>query len=352
MMGILRTYSMIWIVTCLFLVSGTSVMADRGSVSPEPSKLSQESQRAIILHNSQEEVLILATELRAEKETSILEFIPFPSEPTIKLAAGDPFKAIERLMHKKGLLFISREISKSGRTLVPIEIKLSQQIGLHDVTVIKINELSDFTQWVRAFFSKKGIKVTNNLSRFYETAQDYVDRGIHYFVFDYVSLKTETQSIKPLIYRFKTHKMYYPLKTSNVGGGEGLVELIVVSPGSLPGAKINSPWSPFRHLYDPYFELSTSPEVGFGLSNSKRVYPEEIEIMYPEANGFFSKTKTLYIQVMRYVGAYNFKDDICFDISQLDARIYAWVREGGPNLWEMRHYLRPVGGDKTGMQNN
>jgi hypothetical protein len=345
MMGILRKPFFVLIVTCLLLIPGNSVMADRGSVSPGPVKLSQESQRAIILHNSQEEVLILGPELKAEKNTAILEFIPFPSEPTIKLAAGDPFEEIERLMRKKGLLCISHEVPKSGRTLVPIEIKLSRQIGLHDVTVIKINELSDLTQWVRAFCSKKGIKVTNDLSRFYETAQEYVDRGIHCFVFDYVSLKTETQSIEPLIYRFKTRKLYYPLKTSNAVGGKGLVELIVVSPGSLPNAKINSPFARSGSLCDPYFKLSTSPEIGFGLSNSRRVYPEEIEIMYPQAEAFFSKTKTLYIQVMRYVGNYSFKDDVLIEIPKLDPRAYAWVQEGGPNLWEMRHYLRPVDSD-------
>ncbi len=346
-MGILRKRFLVLIVIGLFLIPGTSVMADRAAVSLEPIKLSQASQRAIILHNSQEEVLILGTELRAEKETTILEFIPFPSEPTVKLAAGDPFEAIERLMRKKGLLFMSRKRSKSGRTLVPIEIKLSQQIGLHDVTVIKINELSDFTRWVRAFFSKKGLEFTNDLSRFYEAAQEYVDRGIHYFVFDYVSLKTETQSIEPLIYRFTTYKMYYPLKTSNLVGGEGLVELIVVSPGSLPGSRINSPFARSGSLYEPYFKLSTSPEIGFGLSNSKRVSPEEIETSYPGANEFFSKRKTLYIQAMRYVGACNFKDDVSFEMSKLDARAYAWMQEGGPNLWEMRHYLRPVGRDRN-----
>ncbi len=94
------------------------------------------------------------------------------------------------------------------------------------------------------------------------------------------------------------------------------------------------------------FKLSTSPEIGFGLSNSKRVYPEEIGIMYPQANGFFSKTKTLYIQVMRFVGNYNFKDDVFIEIPKLDPRAYTWVQEGGPNLWEMRHYLRPVDSDK------
>ena len=48
---------------------------------------------------------------------------------------------------------------------------------------------------------------------------------------------------------------------------------------------------------------------------------------------------------MRYIGEYDFKDDFVFESSKLDARAYAWVQEGGPNLWEIRHYLRPIGGD-------
>jgi hypothetical protein len=345
MMGILRKQFLMLIVTGLFLIPGNSVMAGKGSVSPGPVKLSQDSQRAIILHNSQEEVLILGTELRGEKATTILEFIPFPSEPTIKLAVGDPFEAIERLMHKNGLVRLSRDLSKSGRKMVPIEIKLSQQIGLHDVTVIKINELSDFTQWVRDFFRKKGIKVTNDLNSFYKNAEDYVNRGIHYFVFDYVSLKTETRSIEPLIYKFKTRNIYYPLKTSNVVGGEGLVDLIVISPGSFHGDKIHSPYYRSRDLCVPNLKLGNSSKTVFELSNSKGVNPEQIEPIYPEAKAFFSKTKHLYIQAMRYIGAYDFKDDFVFDSTKLDGRAYDWVQEGGPNLWEIRYYLRPIGGD-------
>ena len=55
----LRRHFGILIITCLFLISSNSAMADKGSVSPWPVKLSEDSQRAIIMHNSQEEVLIL-----------------------------------------------------------------------------------------------------------------------------------------------------------------------------------------------------------------------------------------------------------------------------------------------------
>ena len=210
--------------------------------------------------------------------------------------------------------------------------------------MIKINDISAFTQWVRGFFSKKGIKVTNDLSSFYKNAEDYVNRGINYFVFDYVSLKREKRLIEPLIYRFKTDKIYYPLKTSNVVGGEGIVDLIFISPGSFTGGKFKNPR--FSHFYSSYFELSDSPRIGFDISNSKRVYPEEIKTIYPEANEFFSKTKKLYIQAMRYIGSYNFKDDFFFDISKLDPRTYVW-RVWSPwgrpeRLWENRYYLSPV----------
>jgi len=316
------------------------------AVLPESLKLSQKSQRAIIMHNSQEEVLILTRELKAKKETNILEFIPFPSEPTIKLATGNPFKEINKLIHKNDLMLLG-DMSKSGRQLVPIGIKLSKKIGLHDVTVIKINELSVFTQWVRDFFRKKGIKVTIDLTSFNKNAEDCINRGIHYFVFDYVSLKKETQSIEPLIYRFRTKKIYYPLKTSNVAGDKGIVGLIFISSGSFRGDRINQSrhlYNNQSNLYTPYFKLSRSPETRFrfDLSNSKRVYPEQIEPIYPEAKKFFSKTKKLYIQAMSYYGVCNFKDDFAFDTAKLDPQAYAWAQEGGPNLWEIRHYLRPV----------
>ncbi|MGB9681789.1 MAG: hypothetical protein ACP5RW_00745 [bacterium] len=310
-----KIYLLLYVVILLLLSSPNPLLADRASVSPEPISLSQDFQRAIIMHNSEEEILILGTELKAGKDTDILEFIPFPSEPDVKLAVGDPFKEIERLMvEEKGIALIDRSIFKGGGgEASPVEIKLSEKIGLHDVTVIKINDISGFTQWVEKFFNRKGIKVSSDLSGFYRNAEDYVKRGINYFVFDYVSIKTETHTIEPLVYRFKTVKLYYPLKTSNIIGGSGIVDLIFISPGS------------FSQM--DYFRFSDDLRNIFELSNSVRVYPDELEKIYPGASGFFSKIDKIYIQMMRYNGPYNFSQDFLYDVSKLDPRSYAWENE-------------------------
>jgi hypothetical protein len=332
------------IIVCLFLTSDNLAWADRGSVSPWPVKLSEDSQRAIIMHNSQEEVLILGTELRAEKDTDVLEFIPFPSEPTVKLAVGNPFKEIENLVRNKNVSSLGWsewEVTKGGggTAPAPIEIKLSEKIGLHDVTVIKVNDISKFTEWVEMFFSRKGIKVASDLSSFYNNAEDYVKQGINYFVFDYVAVKTEKRSIEPLLYRFKTDKIYYPLKTSNVVGGKGIVDLYFICPGSFHGQKLFG----LSTRYYPNFKLSGSNGTIFYLSNSARVYLDEIGAIYPEANEFYSKTNKLYIQVMRYVGPYNFKEDFLFDISTLDPRTYVWDIMAGSYPWDKINVLRADG---------
>lgn len=288
-------------------------LADRCSISPSLVSLTQDSQKAIILHNSKEEILILSTELRATKETEILEFIPFPSEPAVELAVGDPFKELERLIQEeKGIEILELGITKGGGSAekIPVEIRLSEKIGVHDVTVIKINDISGFIQWVEDFFREKNIKVTNDLTPFYKNAEDYVKRGINYFVFDYVLLEKERRSIEPLIYRFKTDRLYYPLKTSNVIGGEGTVELIFILPGSF--AK------------DYYPEIDRAFQYGYDISSSARIYPDEIEKIYPNANEFFFNTEKIFIQMIRYVGPYEFQDDFFFDTSKLDPRVYVF----------------------------
>lgn len=315
-MRYLKVYFLIFITFSLSLSICSNALADRCSISPYPISLIQDSQKAIIMHNLEEEILILSTELKASKETQILEFIPFPSEPSIELAKNDPFKEIERLIQEeKGLEIIEGWATKGGSSeeKVPVELKLSEKIGVHDVTLIKINDISGFINWVEEFFREKNIKVSNDLSSFYKNAEDYVKRGINYFVFDYVSLKTEKRSVEPLIYRFKTDRIYYPLKTSNTIGGFGIVELIFISPGSF--AQITYP------------ELDNIFNFEYEISSSAKIYLDEIEKIYPKATEFFSKTKDTFIQMIRYTGLFDFREDLFFDPSKLDPRSYVLERE-------------------------
>ena len=85
-----------------------SVHADMGAIYADDVEVKEDSQKAIILHNREEEVLILETDLSADKKTTIMRFIPFPSDPKVALAAPDVFEAAAELIKKHGLKFLSR----------------------------------------------------------------------------------------------------------------------------------------------------------------------------------------------------------------------------------------------------
>jgi hypothetical protein len=304
----------IW-VTTLFTLAALSARADKGHISPRPVALSESSQRAIILHNRSEELLILGIELRAQEKVEILEFIPFPSEPQVTLASGNPFEEVQKLIKEKKLeIQDSRHVKKGGASTTPVEIRFSAKVGLHDVTVIKINDTKGLSDWIGQFFQGKGIKERPDLTKVVPVAEDYIQRGITYFVFDYIPVGVETRLIEPLAYRFKTDRIYYPLKTSNIVGGQGLVDLIMVLPGSF-----TSEWrANGKSLWDALRKVSAAKPLPWNMSSSSKVYLNEMKALHPDAESFFKKTKKLYMQVLRFVGDYQFNDDLFLDLGDTD----------------------------------
>ncbi len=341
------------LIASILLVSlfSTFSLADRGAFwLREEAVLSQNSQKAIILHNRKEEVLILGTELKANKDTGVLEFIPLPSEPQVSLAQGNPFEVVNELLARKKIVFMgSREITRGkgeGIEEEAVEIILSQKIGLHDVTVIKINDIEGLNKWVLDFLAQKGFQKTNTqtLKNFSAIAEDYIKRGIQYFVFDYVEVGSEVRFVEPLIYRFKTDKLYYPLKTSNTIGGRGRVELVLILPGTLginqdERAKIENLFPKVRGLrgedaeediFEPFFERQ-----GLLWSTSSKVYLEELKLIYEKVEELFPKGSKIYLQMLRYTGPYDFKNDLNIDISQ----IASYARKEGLSLETLRKNL-------------
>ncbi len=290
--------------------------ADKCVWWPEDARLTEDSQKAIIIHNKQEEVLILGTELQADRKTGVLEFIPFPSEPVVSLAKGNPFEEINKLLKHKNVIMLSRGIYKGGRgggdTVEPVEIRFSQKIGLHDVTVIKINDINAFNKWVIDFLDKKGFKniELKALRNFSNIAEDYIKKGFHYFVFDYVQLEDTKKFVEPLIYRFKTDKLYYPFKTSNNVGGRGSVELVLILPGSLGIRQYG------LELIKEFAKIFSSP-WDYELSTSSKVYLKELEPIYEKINEIFTDKSKIYLQMLRYSGWYEFKEDLYMDISNI-----------------------------------
>lgn len=290
------------------LIIPAAARADMGQIHASDVQVAEDGQKAIILHNLKEEILILGTDLRAEKQTGIVRFIPFPSEPAVALAEGDPFKAATELIAKYHLAFIY-QTKGSGAEAKDVEVLFNQKMGAHDVTVVKINQVGTFREWVNNFFKTKGLPAKDAYPEIESVAENYVKRGITYFVFDFVELTSDVRFVEPMAYRFKSKDLYYPLVTSNTFGGEGSIEIFLFSP--------RTACHPLESYYNGCMGL---PDLH--ASTSAQVPVDDLKSVHPRAADFF-KGQTVYYQYLRFFGKYQFENDLIFDLTQGHDRAFS-----------------------------
>lgn len=305
------------------LVSVQVSSADMGQIHASDATVSETSQKAIILHNGTEEVLILGTDIKANRKTGILRFIPFPSVPQVSLAPDNVFETVSELLKKYNLQFLMA--TKGGTTeSQAVELLLQKKLGAHDMTVIKVNDSLEFRSWANAYFEKRGLPV----KAVYETAEaivdDYVKRGIPYFVLDYVEVAEEPRFIEPVLYRFASKDLYYPLKTSNTFGGKGGIDLILFVPGSM--------CAPTLGAYDTCLGLPKFLQR-VEASTTSVVEREDIARIYPDVGEFFGE-RSVFMQMVTYWGDYAFDNDIFADVNKAYPHAFGHAEKQQGNPWD------------------
>jgi len=95
-----------------------------------------------------------------------------------------------------------------------IDIVFSSQVGLHNITVVKIESTDHFVQWAQEFAGAQGVPNISIEERINRSVSNYLNRSIPYFVFDIVSVTGERRTAEPVVYMFNTSYLYYPLKTT------------------------------------------------------------------------------------------------------------------------------------------
>ena len=68
---------------------------------PLEERVYEPRQRAVILWNGQEEILLLSTDQRSTRASMVLEVFPFPERPSVRLGDFETFERAQRLATKK-----------------------------------------------------------------------------------------------------------------------------------------------------------------------------------------------------------------------------------------------------------
>ncbi len=189
-------------------------------------------QRAIILWNGYEQILLLSTDIRSSEDVSILEVIPFPSEPRVRLGDFDSFKKMNALLLDRKVWYVSvlggvRDIDSAAT------ITFHETMGAHDIAVVNVLDKDRFVEWVMHFLAGKSAVNPQIRPEFVQIIGNYLDRGFTWFVFDTIKTTDRLKSRQPVEYRFQSDSVFYPIEISSLETGRTTIDLIVVTKSRL-----------------------------------------------------------------------------------------------------------------------
>lgn len=220
----------------LVLLLPSMVLADMGMISMAPVvTIEQPGQKAIVAWNGREEVIILSTDVRSSNATLVVEMIPLPSNPEVRAGSFDSFIRLASLIHQKlrerrlAPFRFAKALEAPG-----VEITFHERIGAHEITVVRVNRLEDFLDWVRNFTLARGLEEREVSPEFKATIQGYLARGMRFFVFDAIELTDVRRSKEPIVYRFASDRLFYPFAitaTSDAGWSFSSVNLFLITKG-------------------------------------------------------------------------------------------------------------------------
>ncbi len=211
----------------------TISLADRGLIPFDPNiTIFEPNQRAMIAWNGKEEILLLSTDLSASDPTMVLEILPLPSEPKVKKGDLETFRRAVNLINQKIRVFKKRNGGRlsDGPIPPPAEITFHEKIGAHDISVVHLLEGQGFVEWVKNYLKSLGFdrEIISDAQK--ELVLSYIDDDFTYFVFDVITLNKEPKTLEPIQYCFKTERLFYPLKITNLVSGNTTIELLVLTP--------------------------------------------------------------------------------------------------------------------------
>lgn len=200
-------------------------------ISPEIS-VYEPGQKAIIAWNGQEEIMILSTDVTSTQQTMVLEILPLPSKPVVEAAAFQSFEELQSMIWEEGinqLMYSGRNDARSGS----VEVLFHEQIGAHNITVVKASDTSELVNWAGAFLAENAVNKSISLGGFESAIEDYMNRGFRHYALDLITFYPEERSVNPILYRFESSFLYYPLRITSPVAGNSEITLFLLTKGKM-----------------------------------------------------------------------------------------------------------------------
>jgi hypothetical protein len=299
----------------IFVVPGLS-SADRAGIPIDPHvEFDESAQNAIVAWNGTDEVLMLSTDLRSGTPGRLLEMLPLPSSPyDIKQGNISSFKKMIGLFNEKSERLQASNSESNDRATglggmeaaqySGISVTFSASIGAHDLTVVHVENQTHFSDWVRDFAAGMGVSNFTTAQELNGSVGSHLERGISYFVFDAVDLAGDLKTLDPMVYKFRTDFLYYPLDITGAtlphsSWADHKIRVFLVMDGILKNPYSGSLGN-LTHgagFYE-YIQFSQS-ELGQVSGDISAIFPRDAFVGYAFDSEFGSRDRTLGDVIIR-----------------------------------------------------
>jgi len=263
-------------------------------VEPDVS-VYEPAQKAIIAWNGREEILVLSTDVNSEAGTFALEIMPLPSNPkTIEKASFELFETVQSLIWANVPMNMYKASGERSEVVDTIKITFHKKIGAHDITVVNASDASQLTIWAEAFLESNGVAESLSMKEFEPILEDYLNNSFSYFVFDLIEASQQKNSLEPILYKFETSFLYYPLRISSLNPGNSKIILFLLTE-DIVDQLFCHPFSIAQ--YRSRFQLQTSSQVQFSLT------PDELNRISTEIGELFEGNA--WLTALEYEGPMN-----------------------------------------------
>lgn len=230
-----------YLIAVLFvLLPLPTAIADRGMVIPGGVSVYEPGQKAVIAWDGENEVLILSTDVWASDNIWALELIPLPSQPASPEAGSfSSFSAIEDILWEDAInVYATRGYGAPASA--PLEVIFHENIGAHDVTVVRATSAGDLIDFAENAVAGKENAEGVSWSGLEALAADYLQRGMSYWVLDLIDLSSHSKSRQPIVYTFRSDYLYFPLEISSLASGQTEITIFTFTNDNLDKGSVEA----------------------------------------------------------------------------------------------------------------
>ncbi|MDX2108738.1 MAG: hypothetical protein SFY80_00705 [Verrucomicrobiota bacterium] len=224
----------------------------------------------LVFWNGEEEIILSCPVITATQPSDVLQIMPLPAESKMRAGTLDEYQAAGALIRKYFVTMKGGRLSLANYELAE-SLPKGDRTEAKEVATVNLSNERAFNTWLTDY--SKPASRPNIPSAFSKGLNLALKNDSNWLAIQSVPVDTTARAIGPTVYRFKSSKLFVPLRVHSTQSGKANIRIITFTPNYLS-------WSP-----------DNGAKFCPPITESFRVMGKEVAAIHPDLVDFFKPGK-------------------------------------------------------------